>query len=51
MHYNWLLKILQNDTFKEIYAVDEKKMEEEVSKDKPIPKPTSNKDIYFFCEK
>jgi hypothetical protein len=33
---------LQNDKFKEIYVVDEKKMDEEVSKDKPIPKPMSN---------
>jgi hypothetical protein len=36
------LKNLQNDTFNEIYVVDEKKMEEEASIDKPISKPMSN---------
>jgi hypothetical protein len=30
---------IQNDMFKESYVVDEKKMEEEVSKGKHIPRP------------
>jgi hypothetical protein len=34
---------LQNNTFKEMYGVDEKKMEEEVPMNKPIPRPMSNK--------
>jgi hypothetical protein len=29
---------LQNNTFKEIYVVDENKLEKGVSQDKPIPK-------------
>jgi hypothetical protein len=33
------LENLQNHTFKEIFAVDEKKIEEEVSMNKPIPRP------------
>jgi hypothetical protein len=44
------LENLQNDTFKEIYVVDEKKREEKVSKDKPIPKLMSIKDKEFLLE-
>jgi hypothetical protein len=39
---------LKNDTFNEIYVVNEKKMKEEVSVDKPIPKPMSC-DKKRFC--
>jgi hypothetical protein len=42
---------LQNNTFKEIYVLDEKKMEEEASKDKPIPTPMLTEDKHFFLEK
>ena len=35
------LENLKNDTFKKMYVVDAKKMEQ-VSKDKPIPKPMPN---------
>jgi hypothetical protein len=44
------LENLQNDAFKEIYAVDEKKMEEEVSMAKTIPKTMSNEDKEKFLE-
>ena len=36
-----LMENLKNDTFKKMYVVDAKKMEQ-VSKDKPIPKPMPN---------
>jgi hypothetical protein len=35
------LENLVNDTFNEVYVVDEKKTEEKVSMDKSIPKPMS----------
>jgi hypothetical protein len=45
------LENLQNDTFKEIYVVDEKKFEEEVSINKPIPIPMSNENKEIFLDK
>ena len=42
---------LQNNTFDEIYVVDEQKIEEEASKDKPIPKPMSNEQKEFSWHK
>ena len=45
------LENLQNDTFNEIYVLDEKKMEEEASKDVPIPNPMNNKQKEEFLSK
>ena len=36
------LENLQHNSYKEIYAIDEKKIEEEAAKDKPIPEPMTN---------
>ncbi len=35
-------KNLQTNSFNEIYAIDEKKIEDEAAKDKPIPEPMTN---------
>jgi hypothetical protein len=51
MYSNWISRFLQNTTFKEIYVVDEIKLEKEVSQDKPIPKSMSNEDKIKFLEK
>jgi hypothetical protein len=45
------LENLQNDTFKDIYDVDENKVEKEVSQDKHTPTPMSNDDKIKFLEK
>ncbi len=38
------LKNLQNETFKQIQAIDQNQLEKEISKDKPAPAPMSNED-------
>jgi hypothetical protein len=45
------LENLQNDRFKEIYVVDENKLEKEISQDKPASKSISNEDKIKILEK
>jgi hypothetical protein len=42
------LKNLKNNTFNEMYAVDEQKIEDETAKDKPIPEPMTNQQKLNF---
>ena len=45
------LENLQNDTFKQIQAIDQNQLEREISKDKPAPPPMSNEDKGKFLDK
>jgi hypothetical protein len=45
------LENLQNETFKQIQAIDQNQLEKEISKDKPAPAPMSNKDKINFLNK
>jgi hypothetical protein len=51
MHCNWISRKSKNDTFKETHVVDEKQGDEEVSNDKPTPKPMSKNEKEKFLEK
>jgi hypothetical protein len=45
------LENLQNETFKQIQAIDQNQLEKETSKDKSAPAPMSNKDKTKFLDK